>query len=105
MHEGQIFVITIIAIVTSGVTLSAIAHAWAESRKRSGAVAPPPRLDAIDARLSRLEEMVETVAVEMERVAEGQRFTAKLLADRMPAAQSVIPRPAMEPEGRITTPR
>jgi hypothetical protein len=81
MEPGQIFVVIVVAIVTSGVTLGMIAHAWAESRKR-GAGNPQPRLDAIDARLSRMEEMIETVAIEMERVAEGQRFTAKLLADR-----------------------
>ena len=105
MHEGQIFVITIVAIVTSGVTLGTIAHAWAESRKRAGTATPSPRLDTIDARLSRMEEMIETVAIEMERVAEGQRFTAKILADRVPATQSVIPRAASQQEGRVTTPR
>ena len=105
MHEGQIFIIIVIAIVTSGVTLGTIAHAWAESRKRGGTAASSPRLDAIDARLSRMEEMIETVAIEMERVAEGQRFTAKILAERVPAAQSAIPRTASQPEGRMTTPR
>ncbi len=90
MHEGQIFVIVVIAIVTSGVTLAAIAQAWAQSRKHRTPTQPLPRLDAIEARLARMEEMIETVAIEMERVAEGQRFTAKLLADRtMPNAEPV----------------
>ena len=35
------------------------------------------------ARLERIEQMVETTSVEVERLAEGQRFTAKLLADRV----------------------
>lgn len=40
------------------------------------------RLDDIVAQLSRLENSVDATAVEVERIAEGQRFTTKLLADR-----------------------
>ena len=35
-----------------------------------------------EARFSRLEQAVETIAVEVERIAEAQRFSAKLLAER-----------------------
>ena len=43
------------------------------------------RLDQIAERLSRLETAVEATAVEVERISEGQRFTTRLLADRVPA--------------------
>lgn len=33
-----------------------------------------------EARFSRLEDAVETIAIEVERIAEAQRFSAKLLA-------------------------
>lgn len=33
-------------------------------------------------RLTRLEQAVDAVAVEVERIAEGQRFTTKLLSER-----------------------
>jgi hypothetical protein len=33
-------------------------------------------------RLVQLQQAVDDVAIEMERVAEGQRFTARLLAER-----------------------
>jgi hypothetical protein len=36
----------------------------------------------ISDRLSRLDGSIETMAVEVERVSEAQRFTAKVLADR-----------------------
>jgi hypothetical protein len=36
----------------------------------------------IDARLERLERAVDTIAIEMERLGEGQRFTTRLLAER-----------------------
>jgi hypothetical protein len=42
----------------------------------------------IDQRLERIEQAVEAIAIEMERVSEGQRFTTKLLADRVPSPQS-----------------
>lgn len=103
MNEEQIFAIVMAAIITSGVTLSMIAHAWVESRKQRGQAQASPRLDAIEARLSRMEDMIESVALEMERVAEGQRFTAKLLADRAAPAQP-LPNRGSQPEGRMNTP-
>lgn len=36
----------------------------------------------IEARLARIEEAVDTIALEMERMGEGQRFVTKLLAER-----------------------
>ena len=41
---------------------------------------PPPALN--DERLERIEQAIEAMAVEVERISEGQRFTTKLLADR-----------------------
>ena len=35
-----------------------------------------------DARLERVEQAVESIAIEIERVSEGQRFVTKLLNDR-----------------------
>jgi demethoxyubiquinone hydroxylase (CLK1/Coq7/Cat5 family) len=56
----------------------------------------------LEARLIRIEEAVETIAVEMERMGEGQRFVTKLLAER--AGQ--LPEAAKnEAAGRVTTPR
>lgn len=81
MDSGHIFVITMVALVAASFTLSAFARAWASSRKRQASDGDP-RLDAIEARLARMEESIESVAVEMERVAEGQRFTARLLSER-----------------------
>jgi hypothetical protein len=36
-------------------------------------------------RMTRLEQAVESIALEVERISEGQRFTTKLLADRAQA--------------------
>lgn len=56
---------------------------------------------AIEARLARLENAIESIAVEMERVGEGQRFTTKLLSERGAVGAPIVARP---PE-RVNTPR
>ena len=45
-------------------------------------------LRSMDSRLTRLEAAVDSIAVEVERVTEGQRFTVKLLSD----AKDGVPR-------------
>ncbi len=45
-------------------------------------------LDEIAERLAQLERAVDAIAVETERISEGQRFTTKLLSERS-AEQSV----------------
>jgi len=48
-------------------------------------VAQQPVRDAeMTHRLSRMEAAIETVAVEVERISEGQRFTTRLLSERAP---------------------
>lgn len=44
---------------------------------------PPPQIPAdVTARLERIEQSIDAVALEVERIAEGQRFTTKLLSER-----------------------
>ena len=60
-----------------------------------------PGREAADlaARLARIEQIVEATAVEVERLGEGQRYAARLLAEPRAAA----PAPAHEP-ARVITP-
>ena len=44
---------------------------------------------AADARLSRLEQAVDAIAVEIERISEGQRFTTKLLSEQARQTEKV----------------
>jgi hypothetical protein len=46
----------------------------------------------LTARLERMEQSIDTIAIEIERISEGQRFTTKLLAER-PAMPPVPYRP------------
>jgi hypothetical protein len=55
-----------------------------------------------DERLARVEQAVEAIAIEIERVSEGQRFVTKLLNER---AQSLMSEaPATVPVRRTDTP-
>jgi hypothetical protein len=46
-----------------------------------------------DARIERIDQAVESIAIEMERVSEGQRFVTKLLSDRAPVRPQDLPSP------------
>lgn len=46
------------------------------------AVAPSQIPADVTARLERIEQSIDAVALEVERIAEGQRFTTKLLSER-----------------------
>ena len=52
-------------------------------------------------RLQRIEQAIEAIAVEVERIGEAQRFTTKLLSDRQPDAVARMSVPRKEP-GTIT---
>ena len=45
-----------------------------------------------DARLARIEQSVDAIALEVERISEGQRFTTKLLSESARAYQKPAPR-------------
>jgi hypothetical protein len=50
------------------------------SRRRSAK--PDAQASQVLARLERIEQAVDAIAIEVERVSEGQRFTARVLAER-----------------------
>jgi HD superfamily phosphodiesterase len=61
----------------------------------------PAMSEVTDDRFARLEQAVEAIALEVERISEGQRFTTKLLADRAQADQ-LRAAPSSEPIRRTT---
>lgn len=60
-----------------------IARAYA---RRVDRPAPRDLTPEMNSRLERMEQAIDSIAVEVERISEGQRFTTKLLADRNAAA-------------------
>jgi hypothetical protein len=58
-----------------------IARAFARRIERDDSRDPITPPD-VTARLERMEQAIDSIAVEIERISEGQRFTTKLLAER-----------------------
>ena len=56
------------------------------------------------AQLSRLEQAVESIAIEVERISEAQRFSAKLLAGLETEPRADGPRETIRPQRRVVTP-
>ncbi len=72
-----VFVPSLIIIIGAGVW----AHRFVERTNRLSRE-PRENLPGDDARMQRLEHAVEAIAVEVERLGEGQRFVTKLLTDK-----------------------
>ena len=67
------------------VTILALTIRFVLSKTKSKPTAPEwdaPRID--DDRFARLENAVDAIAIEVERMSEAQRFTAKLMSERLP---------------------
>jgi hypothetical protein len=73
--------ITAIAIVFTVVVLAPLAWAWARAiLRRSSKLAEQPSQHLMQ-RLDRMEEGIETIALEVERISEGQRFVTKVIGE------------------------
>ena len=90
-------IVSIVFFITVGVVMIGfpIVRAIAKRMERGG---PPSVSSDVTARLERIEQAVEAIAIEVERISEGQRFAAKLLAGREGAA-SAAPLPVSNAGG------
>jgi hypothetical protein len=70
------------ALASLAFSINAIARAWVARGRDEARLASEPLAQLTDARLVRLEQSVDAIALEMERMSEAQRFTAKLLSDQ-----------------------
>jgi hypothetical protein len=59
--------------------------------RRMEAQAPTALPQDVSARLERIEQAVDSMTLEIERMAEGQRFTTRLLSERL-GAEAAVPR-------------
>ncbi|MGH9885479.1 MAG: hypothetical protein ACREBE_08110 [bacterium] len=81
---STVFVILAVAIIAP-LSLAVMRRMW---RQPQPAMPVPRDGDAIpQERLLRLEQAMEAIAIEIERIAEGQRFVTKLLTERSQAGQ------------------
>jgi hypothetical protein len=86
LGPGQTLALSIVFTVS---VLGPLAVGFARTLlKRSNRPALPPAVfNEAAQRLERVEAAVETIALEIERISEGQRFVTKLLSEGQPAPQ------------------
>lgn len=61
---------------------------WLHRPRVKELMSPAPN-PALEARLERLENAIEAMTIEMERVSQGQRFTTKLLSEVHDASRTI----------------
>jgi hypothetical protein len=78
--SGQVTAISIVGMVT---VLMPLSIALGRILLRRATRPPPPQIPKdVSDRLERMEQGIDAVAVELERIGEGQRFVTQLMSDR-----------------------
>ncbi len=85
MHNPEVIIVPIVFSIPAIVILAKMSFRHKE--RMAELQAGPQRASDLEARLDRIEQAVDTIAIEMERIGEGQRFVTKLLAERPSQAQ------------------
>jgi len=84
LNSGQVMTLSVLSIIF--VLFPLAVGVGRAMLRRSSRPAPPPAVFTETAqRLERLEASVDAIAIEIERVSEGQRFVTKLLSEGQPA--------------------
>lgn len=77
VHEVFSWVIPGLVTLVLGLPIVRLITKWLEPRP-----VPPRELGAINGRLERIETAVDAIALEVERISESQRFTARLQSEQ-----------------------
>ena len=76
---GYDFLIPISFFIAAAAVLTPFARAYAKRIEHGGKTQQIP--NEVKERLERMEQAIDAIAVEVERISEGQRFTTKLLSE------------------------
>lgn len=91
MVTGGDVAIVAMVFTVGGAIVIPIARAFAK-RIEGQADGRPSRAPDVTQRLERIERAVEAIAVEVERISEGQRFVTRIVADRpKPPSLGAVP--------------
>ncbi len=77
VHEVFSWVVPGLVTIVLGLPIVRLITRWLEPRP-----VPPRELGTINGRLERIESAVDAIALEVERISESQRFTAKLQSEQ-----------------------
>jgi hypothetical protein len=80
VHEVLSWVIPGLVIMVLGFPVVRLITRWLEPKP-----VPPRELGAINGRLERIEAAVDSIALEVERISEAQRFSARLQSEQRAA--------------------
>jgi hypothetical protein len=80
VHEVLSWVIPGLVTTVLGLPIVRLITKWLEPRP-----IPPRELSTIDRRLEKIEAAVDAIALEVERISESQRFTARLQSEQQSA--------------------
>ena len=85
VREVLSWIVPGIVLIVLGFPVVRLITRWLEPKP-----VPPRELSAINARLERIETAVDSIALEVERISEAQRFSARLQSEqqapRLPTA-------------------
>jgi hypothetical protein len=97
--EPAIVMLAMSSFVGFAYTVRVIANAVVKHREQDRKIAELGAVAVSDERLARIESAVEAIAIEVERISEGQRFTTRLLTEQPHHPSLSLPRP-----GKFDTP-
>jgi hypothetical protein len=89
MEPGIVVPVGFFAMVATIAVGAPLARAFARRMERDSKTKLAPE---VTSRLERIEQAVDAIAIEVERISEGQRFTTKLLTERASEASRVTER-------------
>ena len=93
--DDMMKIVFTLLVISTGFCISTIVLAFAWRRARMEQFARiATELEGINARVDQVVTAVDTIAVEVERIGEAERFAAKALASRV----------GLSAEGRVITP-
>jgi orotate phosphoribosyltransferase len=87
--------VAIVLFIVIGLTIVGLPLARALARRMDRESALPKVPPEVMQRLERMEHAIESIAIEVERISEGQRFTTKLLSERVKESAD-LPAPSGE---------
>ena len=77
--DGPVVLVPIALFISLAFVLTPLAQALGKRIEARGVV---PKIPAdVQERLERMEQAIDSIAIEVERISEGQRFTTRLLSE------------------------
>ena len=94
MSDPGVVMLASLTIAGTVSTVWIIANTVIRHREQTRRIAEASASSVSDERIMRIEAAVESIAIEVERISEGQRFTTKLLNDQAAPARALLAEPA-----------